>query len=83
MVYSDGSVYVGGWKDFKFHGLGKLVQEGGVVFEGEWREGRMHGSGSLEASGKVDEIVNGEGLRDPAERGGDAGTFPEYVREGG
>lgn len=83
MVYSDGSVYVGGWKDFKFHGNGKLVQEGGVVFEGEWREGCMHGSGSLEASGKVDEIVNGEGLRDTAERGGDEEMFPEYVQGGG
>lgn len=49
MVYSDGSVYIGGWKDFKYHGYGKLLQEGGVVFEGEWREGRMHGSGRLEA----------------------------------
>ncbi|CAN0240861.1 unnamed protein product, partial [Ectocarpus sp. 8 AP-2014] len=34
MEYSDGTVYVGGWQDFKFHGFGKLVQRG-VVFEGE------------------------------------------------
>lgn len=57
MVYTDGSVYVGGWKDFKFHGHGKLVQEGGVVFEGEWVEGRMDGAGSVEASRHNDKAV--------------------------
>lgn len=64
MVYSDGSVYIGGWENFKFHGYGKLVQEGGVVFEGEWREGRMHGSGrmgSQETSSDVPVEDDGEG----------------------
>lgn len=54
MEYSDGTVYVGGWQDFKFHGYGKLVQRG-VVFEGEWSEGRMHGSGSAGASREIDD----------------------------
>lgn len=80
MVYSDGSVYVGGWKDFKFHGSGKLVQEGGVVFEGEWREGRMHGSGSLEAPGKVD---TNSGLRDTTEGGEKQETSYECIKRGG
>lgn len=62
MVYSDGSVYVGGWKDFKFHGLGKLVQEGGVVFEGEWREGCLHGSGSVESC-KRDAVLDDDKLQ--------------------
>lgn len=53
MEYSDGTVYVGGWQDFKFHGYGKLVQRG-VVFEGEWSEGRMHGSGSAGALPEID-----------------------------
>lgn len=57
MVYSDGSVYVGGWKEFKFHGRGKLVQEGGVVFEGEWSEGCLNGAGSVEAR-KLDAVRN-------------------------
>lgn len=64
MVYSDGSVYIGGWENFKFHGHGKLVQEGGVVFEGEWREGRMHGSGRAGAQGAAsDAPVEGDGER--------------------
>lgn len=83
MIYSDGSVYVGGWKNFQFHGSGKLVQEGGVVFDGEWREGRMHGSGSLEALVKNDDLVNGDEFRDTTERGGEEGTPPENANGGG
>lgn len=69
MVYSDGSVYVGGWKDFKFHGNGKLMQEGGVVFEGEWLEGCLHGSGSVEAR-KRDAGLDGD---DKLQQGGVGG----------
>lgn len=59
MVYSNGSVYIGDWRDFKFHGYGKLVQEGGVIFEGQWREGRMHGSGSVATEKRKSGVADG------------------------
>jgi hypothetical protein len=53
-VFSDGSVYVGHWRDGTMHGSGICLFSSGVVFCGDWHHGLAHGRGlMLYANGDV------------------------------
>lgn len=46
--YSEGSVYVGEWKDNKMHGFGSLTYPNGcTAYEGQWQDDEFHGRGTL------------------------------------
>eukprot|EP01084_Bolivina_argentea_P164993 286749_1 len=45
-----GTVYVGDWKKFKFHGSGKLVFCDKAVYQGQWKNGKPHGYGIFQLS---------------------------------
>lgn len=47
MIYADGAVYEGFWKDGVRQGRGRLVHTTGDVYEGEWNEDAAHGYGSF------------------------------------
>jgi hypothetical protein len=36
MIYANGEVYEGFWKDSKAHGKGKIIHEDGAIYEGDW-----------------------------------------------
>ena len=40
MTYSDGSKYIGEWKDGKLHGQGTYYFPDGRKMKGEWRRGK-------------------------------------------
>ena len=42
-VYTNGDVYVGGWKDGKFHGHGTLTWANGDKYIGGWKNGKFYG----------------------------------------
>ena len=44
--YENLDVYMGEWKDNKFHGQGTFAGSRGK-FVGEWKEGKFHGQGTL------------------------------------
>lgn len=43
ILYSDGTVYLGGWYQGSFSGLGTMFSPDGTVYYGEWLQGRRHG----------------------------------------
>ena len=45
MIYSDGSVYQGGWKDGMHHGKGKKKNYQGPSYDGYWLNDMKHGYG--------------------------------------
>ncbi len=45
MIYYDGDVYEGEWKDGKWHGTGVYTHLSGERYEGEWFENEPHGFG--------------------------------------
>ena len=45
ITFTDGSRYVGGWKDGKSNGLGKLIWLNGIQYEGEFKDGKQDGMG--------------------------------------
>lgn len=48
MIWSDGSVYKGSWKDGKRHGYGSIkFFRSGNVYQGEWLNGKQDGRGEL------------------------------------
>ena len=48
MIYEDGTVYVGTWKNDKYHGYGTETDTGaGYSYAGEWSEDKKHGQGVL------------------------------------
>ena len=46
MKYSNGSAYVGIWKDEK-HGKGVMTYADRTVYDGEWYQGSKQGEGRL------------------------------------
>ena len=46
-TWADGDIYVGGWKDTKFHGQGTYTLADGTKYVGEWKDGKRHGQGTL------------------------------------
>ena len=47
MMYENGDVYEGYWKDGKMHGKGTMRYENGDVYEGDWKDGKMDGEGTM------------------------------------
>jgi hypothetical protein len=47
MVYKDGRIFVGDWKDGKRHGYGKMKFPDGRKFDGPWKEDKMDGPGGV------------------------------------
>ena len=45
--FSDGSKYVGGWKDDKRNGHGTVISKNSEKFVGEWKNDDKHGFGAL------------------------------------
>ena len=39
MIYTNGSVYDGQWKEGEKHGKGKMEYDDGDIYDGEWKEG--------------------------------------------
>ena len=47
LIYPDGSIYDGWFKNNYPHGFGRLIWSTRDVYEGEWAEGEMHGMGVI------------------------------------
>ena len=53
LTYTDGSTYVGDFKNSEFDGKGTftgdmpMITDGGTKYVGEWKDGHMHGRGTL------------------------------------
>ena len=47
-VWSDGSKYVGYWKNDQAHGKGRLIHVDGDVYEGNWIKDKAEGHGIYE-----------------------------------
>ena len=45
IIWPDGSVYEGWWKNDKANGRGRLVHADGDVYDGEWKNDKAHGIG--------------------------------------
>jgi hypothetical protein len=45
MMYANGAVYVGFWKDDQLNGYGKMTLPDGTEYEGQWANGLRHGVG--------------------------------------
>ena len=67
-TYSDGSKYVGEWKDGKCNGQGTLTYSDGTEYVGEWKDGKCNGQGTLTYSDGTeyvgefkDDDYNGQG----------------------
>ena len=46
-TFSDGSKYVGEWKDDKPYGQGTFTSPDGSKYVGEWKDGKRHGYGTM------------------------------------
>ena len=44
LTLSDGTKYIGNFKDNKFHGKGQLINKEGTLFEGNFKEGNLEGN---------------------------------------
>lgn len=45
LLYADGRVYEGKWKNDKQYEKDKYSWPGGDFYEGEWKDGKQHGKG--------------------------------------
>jgi len=45
LIWQDGSVYEGYWKDDKANGRGRLIHANKDVYIGEWKDDKAHGYG--------------------------------------
>jgi hypothetical protein len=43
LIYSNGSIYEGYWKDGKKQGRGRMIYGDGTVYEGEWADDKCEG----------------------------------------
>ena len=58
LTFSDGSKYVGEWKDDKRHGQGTFTSAKGDKYVGEWKDGKTHGQGTRTwSNGKIEEGI--------------------------
>ena len=39
MIYQNGDIYDGEWKEGLIHGQGKMIYKNRVTYEGEWKDG--------------------------------------------
>jgi hypothetical protein len=46
-IFSNGTIYIGEWKDTLFNGKGVLTCTDGMVYNGEWKNAKKNGFGSL------------------------------------
>ena len=46
ITYANGATYRGGWKNWKYHGKGKLVSSNGNEYEGDFVKDKYHGKGT-------------------------------------
>ena len=44
-IDKEGNKYIGGWKEDKFNGYGRLISMNGDYYEGEWMNGIIQGNG--------------------------------------
>ncbi len=47
MIYANGNVYIGAWKDDKFHGFGKDTVPNKYTYEGNFNMGKWDGYGTV------------------------------------
>ncbi len=79
-TYSDGTKYVGEWKDNKRQGYGVWTRPDGTKYVGEWKEDKPHGQGKLttpDGSVYVGEWRNGK------RNGQGTLTYPDGTRRTG
>lgn len=46
MVFEDGAIYEGCWKNNTQSGLGRLIEADGGIYFGNWKRGQFHGRGA-------------------------------------
>ncbi len=46
ITYANGALYWGGWKNYKYHGKGKLVSSNGDIYDGDWVKDKREGTGT-------------------------------------
>ncbi|MBQ1727533.1 MAG: hypothetical protein II039_09130, partial [Treponema sp.] len=51
MLYANGDVYNGEWKDGEPYGQGKMKWANGDTYSGGWKKGKLHGRGVFEEKG--------------------------------
>ena len=63
-TFSDGSTYVGEWKNGKMNGQGTFTSKTGSTYVGEWRNNKKHGRGTYRYpdGSKVDGIWRNDKL---------------------
>jgi hypothetical protein len=47
IIYRDGSIYEGYWKNDKANGRGILISSAGNIYEGEFKNGKANGFGKF------------------------------------
>lgn len=47
MMYNNGDIYEGHWKDGEMEGKGKMTYVYGYFYEGDWKNNKMHGMGKM------------------------------------
>ena len=63
MVYANGSVYEGDYRDDKKEGRGTFKHSSGDTYDGEWKDGKYHGRGAYTtASGETMVSAYREGM---------------------
>lgn len=69
LIWIDGSIYEGWWKDNVASGKGRLLHSQGDIYQGEWANDQAHGEGSyLRADGStyegqwINNEQNGKGI---------------------
>jgi hypothetical protein len=45
MIYNNGDMYEGDWKNDKMEGYGKFIYNNGDIYEGDWKDNKREGHG--------------------------------------
>ena len=62
-IYPDGSMYLGEYKDGKFHGQGTFTWSDGEKYVGEWKDGRTWNGTGYKNGEIVVRFVNGKMIK--------------------
>lgn len=84
MFWPTGKIYVGQWRDDRFHGHGLLfaTAERGCTYNGDWVQGQCHGVGRVEWPSRGT-WYDGEWVDGLQDGMGEVGSFRRGGRQGG